>query len=95
MLANLDGLCDYDEDFTDAATVITGMKTAFDAVRGYAPPPDEEHEEEPAEGEEPAESTVAASDESGAAETNEADQGNENASGSAGKDGISEDSSQV
>ena len=35
ILANVDGLNDYDEDFTDAALVKSGMKTAFDAVRGY------------------------------------------------------------
>jgi hypothetical protein len=36
ILANIDGLNDYDEDFTDAALVKPGMKTAFDAIRGYA-----------------------------------------------------------
>ena len=28
--ANLDGLNDYDEDFTDAATVVEGLKAAYD-----------------------------------------------------------------
>lgn len=30
ILANVDGLCDYDEDFTDAATVVEGLKAAYD-----------------------------------------------------------------
>ena len=42
ILANVDGLNDYDEDFTDAALVLPGLKTAFDAVRGYAPQEEEE-----------------------------------------------------
>ncbi len=35
VLANLDGLCDYDDDFTDAATVVEGMKSAYQVGRGY------------------------------------------------------------
>ena len=34
VLANLDGLCDYDDDFTDAATVIPGMKTLYQVGKG-------------------------------------------------------------
>ena len=30
ILANVDGLNDYDEDFTDAATVVEGLKAAYD-----------------------------------------------------------------
>ena len=34
IFANLDGLNDYDEDYTDAATVIAGLKTAYKVGRG-------------------------------------------------------------
>jgi hypothetical protein len=40
VFANLDGLNDYDEDFTDAATVIEGLKTLYKAGKGYL----DEHE---------------------------------------------------
>ena len=33
ILANVDGLNDYDEDFTDAALVVEGLKQSFDAAR--------------------------------------------------------------
>ena len=36
VLANVDGLVDYGEDFTDAATVIANMKSAYQVGRGYA-----------------------------------------------------------
>jgi hypothetical protein len=53
----VDGLDDYDEDFTDAAMVVEGMKSLYQAGKGY---PDEEPGEEKkpaeAEGEEIAES---------------------------------------
>ncbi|MEL6287578.1 MAG: DUF3306 domain-containing protein [Pseudomonadota bacterium] len=35
VLANVDGLNDYDDDFTDAAMVVKGMKTAWQVGRGY------------------------------------------------------------
>lgn len=35
-LANVDMLVDYGEDFTDAATVIPGMKTAYEVGKGIA-----------------------------------------------------------
>ncbi len=35
-LANLDGLIDYGEDFSDGATVVEGMTTAWEAGKGYA-----------------------------------------------------------
>lgn len=35
VFANLDGLNDYDEDYTNAATVIEGLKTAYQAGRGF------------------------------------------------------------
>lgn len=34
VLANLDGLCDYNGDFTDAAMVKPGMKTAYQVGKG-------------------------------------------------------------
>ncbi|AUH33441.1 DUF3306 domain-containing protein [Paracoccus tegillarcae] len=34
VLANLDGLVDHDDDFTDAATVKPGMRTAYQVGRG-------------------------------------------------------------
>lgn len=34
VLANLDGLVDHGDDFTDAATVLPGMKTAYQVGRG-------------------------------------------------------------
>lgn len=34
VLANLDGLLDYDNDFTDAATVVPDLKTSYEVGRG-------------------------------------------------------------
>ena len=34
VLANLDGLCDYDDDFTDAAMVVPDMKTLYQVGKG-------------------------------------------------------------
>ena len=34
VLANVDGLVDYGEDYTDAATVVDGMKTAYRVGKG-------------------------------------------------------------
>lgn len=42
VLANLDGLIDYGDDYTDAATVIKGMKTVYEVGRGFAGPEDAE-----------------------------------------------------
>jgi hypothetical protein len=36
VLANLDGLVDYGEDFTDAATVVQGMQSVYQVGRGMA-----------------------------------------------------------
>ncbi|MDW3206229.1 MAG: DUF3306 domain-containing protein [Alphaproteobacteria bacterium] len=47
VLANLDGLVDYGEDFTDAARVVANMQTAYQVGRGYRR--DEPEEEEVAE----------------------------------------------
>ena len=57
VFANLDGLNDYDEDFTDAATVVEGLKTMYQVGKGMMepePPP----EDQPAAGDAPDE-TVA------------------------------------
>ncbi|UUX52028.1 DUF3306 domain-containing protein [Nisaea acidiphila] len=35
VLANVDGLIDYGEDYTDAATVIEGLQTAYKVGRGF------------------------------------------------------------
>jgi len=35
ILANLDGLCDYDDDFTDAALAVTTLQTAHKVGQGY------------------------------------------------------------
>ncbi|HUV31969.1 MAG TPA: DUF3306 domain-containing protein [Devosiaceae bacterium] len=35
VLANLDGLVDYADDYTDAATVVADMKTAYKVGRGF------------------------------------------------------------
>ena len=38
VFANLDGLNDYDEDFTDAATVLEGIKTLYQVGKGIVAP---------------------------------------------------------
>ncbi len=51
-LANLDGLLEYGEDFTDRATVVSGLETAWSVGKGYARAmagTDEFAEETPAE----------------------------------------------
>ena len=48
VLANLDGLNDYDDDFTDAATVVEGLKTLYKVGQGMVSEEDETPEE-PAE----------------------------------------------
>ncbi len=62
LLANLDGLNDYDEDFTDAATVIEGMKTAYQVGRGYLrdDPPDDDLAAEELAADDPAADELAA-----------------------------------
>ncbi len=89
VLANLDELLDYGEDFTDAATVIENLQTAYQVGKGYvdkvaelsegdAGSP-EEPAEEPAEEppEEAPEEPVETSEEAGAAETDSADSAEE------------------
>lgn len=46
VLANLDGLVDYGEDFTDAALVVKNMQTAYQVGRGYFRDEEPETEEE-------------------------------------------------
>ncbi|WP_420731274.1 DUF3306 domain-containing protein [Hwanghaeella sp. 1Z406] len=48
VLANLDGLIDYGDDFTDAGTVVVNMQTAYQVGRGYKrdPVPDTLDEED-------------------------------------------------
>lgn len=41
LLANLDGLNDYDDDFTNPTVTGAAVRTAYDALRGYAKPEDE------------------------------------------------------
>ncbi len=71
ILANVDGLNDYDEDFTDAAVVIEGMKSAYQVGRGYLTDEDIKREIE-------GESTddVAANDEQSADDTDAVAQSN-------------------
>ena len=45
VLANLDGLNDYDDDFTDAATVVEGLKTLYKVGQGMVTEEDETPEE--------------------------------------------------
>jgi len=45
ILANVDGLNDYDEDFTDAALVVENMVSAYKPGRGYRTEEDEADEE--------------------------------------------------
>ncbi|WP_299044739.1 DUF3306 domain-containing protein [uncultured Tateyamaria sp.] len=53
MLANLDGLVDYGEDYTDAATVIENMQTVYQVGKGmmtaFLEDEEEEAEEAPVE----------------------------------------------
>ncbi len=45
ILANVDGLNDYDEDFTDAALVVENLASAYKPGKGYASEEDEAAEE--------------------------------------------------
>lgn len=45
VFANLDGLNDYDDDFTDAAMVVKGMKTIYQVGKGMVMPDEEEPDE--------------------------------------------------
>jgi hypothetical protein len=48
VFANLDGLNDYDLDYTDAATVVKNLKSAWQVGRGYLSPEDESEAAAPA-----------------------------------------------
>jgi len=51
VFANLDGLNDYDLDYTDAAAVVENLKTAYRAGKGYLTPQEaDEAPSAPAEG---------------------------------------------
>ena len=56
VFANLDGLIDYGEDFTDAATVVEGMKSVYTVGRGMVDYEAEEAAKRAAEEAEAAES---------------------------------------
>ncbi|MCR9222018.1 MAG: DUF3306 domain-containing protein [Alphaproteobacteria bacterium] len=73
LLANVDGLVDYGEDFTDAATVIAGMKSAYEVGRGYAKQTEEalakaEQATDGAPADDPSDAVVAANDPEGGAQ---------------------------
>ncbi len=53
--AHLDGLNDYDGDFTDAATVVKGLKTLYKVGRGFMPEPKPETTPDDPQSEEPPE----------------------------------------
>ncbi len=55
----IDGMVEYGEDFTDAATVIEGMKSIYEVGKGYITEEDEEKDEEE-DGEEAAEDEAVA-----------------------------------
>ncbi len=71
VLANVDGLVDYGEDFTDAARVVANMQTAYQVGRGYRR---DEPEEMPEKEEESVLAEGEASDEDPAAGQTQADQ---------------------
>ncbi len=71
VLANVDGLVDYGEDFTDAADVVKNMKTAYRVGKGYAP--DEPEEPDAAREAESGQEDVAESPEVDVAEAPAAD----------------------
>lgn len=62
-LANLDGLVEYGEDYTDSATVVGALKTAYRVGRGFMT--DDELEQREAGAAPTAEPDVAASEETG------------------------------
>ena len=111
VLANLDMLVDYGEDFTDAATVVENLQTAYQVGRGYidkvaelseedagsAEEPAEESPEESAEKppEEPAEESAEAGDETGADEADSAGLAEEVAAEEAGEKAVPEEEIRV
>lgn len=57
VFANLDGLNDYDEDYTDAATVVEGLKTLYKVGKGFVMEQDEKPQEAAPDADEPAAET--------------------------------------
>ena len=53
VLANVDGLVEYGEDYTDAATVVENLQTAYQVGKGFLKEVLEEEPTEPTEAEEP------------------------------------------
>ncbi len=45
MFSHLDGMNDYDEDYTDAAMVVEGLKTAYQVGKGMISPDEPEKDE--------------------------------------------------
>ena len=62
LLANLDQLVDYGEDFTDAATVVENLQTVYRVGKGMVRDEDLESEAAAEEAEAPAEAETAVSD---------------------------------
>ncbi len=111
VLANLDMLVDYGEDFTDAATVVENLQTAYQVGKGFvdkvaelseedagsAEEPAEESPEESAEKppEEPAEESAEAGDETGADEGDSAGLAEEVAAEETGEEVVPEEEIRV
>lgn len=91
LYANVDGLVDYGEDFTDAATVIAGMKSAYQVGKGYA----REIEEKLAEAEETLEPTEGETEErpngEAAASAPDQDQDQAQSQAKSGEEGADDD----
>lgn len=62
VLANLDELLDYGDDFTDAATVVENMQTAYKAGRGFLKDIVEDEENAPPDAESDGETVAAVDD---------------------------------
>ncbi len=81
VLANLDMLLDYGEDFTDAATVIENLQTAYQVGKGFVDKVAELSEEDAGSAEEPPEEApeepVETSEETGADEADSVDSAEE------------------
>ncbi len=90
LLANLDGLVDYGEDFTDAATVVANMKSAYQVGRGYARDEPVAAEADEADEADAADEDVAAAEE--ASPEGGPDAPDETAEGTTGESGTDEKS---
>lgn len=56
VLANLDEMVDYGEDFTDAATVVENLQTAYQVGKGWLPDATDDESEDDVEAAEPGDS---------------------------------------